>query len=303
MSATQPGKYAHLVKELPLQKNIGSFEQGAVMDGAFFGLDKFSVRYGMVGAPGMIEEETPCEHTHDYDQLLWFFGSDPTDATKLDAEVEITMGEERIRHRFNTPTVIAIPKGMPHFSPIVTSLSDKIYVVAASGAPAFKAEVTDPDARPDCGKWGEFYNNPYKKYVVNLRFYRKDAYHYGSARAVDSGGMLTYFNGNDLGINMIMSCETVSLPHQLGPRTADMGYHSHSHVNKDEMLIFLSSDKEDLSDLHGSADFCFGPDRALEHYTVTKATCMVTPAKIFHLPLRFERVDRPMYFMTIDTEF
>ena len=147
-------KYAQYAKEIPIRSGVGSFETGAIMDGQFLGVDSLAIRYGLVNKTGMIEEETPLQHTHDYDQMLWFLSTEPDDMISLDAEVEFTMGEELIRQRLDNPSAILIPKGTPHFSPIVTRLGKPFFFLAVSSAGSFHADVADPDAKPDAGPWG-----------------------------------------------------------------------------------------------------------------------------------------------------
>ena len=87
------GKYEPHIKQLPISGRCGNIRLGAVMDGAFFGWDSFSVRYGLVDACGMIPEETDKQHTHEYDQMLWFIPADPDDMLTLGAELEISLGD------------------------------------------------------------------------------------------------------------------------------------------------------------------------------------------------------------------
>ena len=53
-------------------------------------------------------------HTHDYDEILLFMGADCNDLGELGAECEISLGKEMERHTVTTPTVVALPKGVPH---------------------------------------------------------------------------------------------------------------------------------------------------------------------------------------------
>ena len=298
MTVSENSKYFKNVREIPVRDKVGSFAKGALMDGAFLGLDSLSIRYGLVDRAGMIEEETDRLHTHDHDQVLWFVSSDAGDLLTLGAEVEYTMGEELIRQRFDTPSAIFIPKGTPHFSPVVDRLDRPFFFVAVSCAPAFSADVADPGAERDGGPWGEFMNR-YARYRKTLTFARKGIYHYGSAMASDSGGVYTYADAAPYGFSMTMSWETVAKAHKLGPRTPEMGYRAHMHPNYDELLIFLSMDPEHLGELPAQADFCFGKEEDREHAVVTKPTVMVNPAGTFHLPLQFDRVDAPVAFITL----
>jgi hypothetical protein len=49
---------------------------------------------------------------HDFDEVLCFIGTDPQNPRDLGGEIEFHIGDEI--HRFDTTTVIFIPKGLTH---------------------------------------------------------------------------------------------------------------------------------------------------------------------------------------------
>jgi hypothetical protein len=57
-------------------------------------------------------------HSHNFAEMLCFFGSDPEDVTDLGAEVEFTIGGEK--HLITTASVVSIPPNVTH-CPIVIS--------------------------------------------------------------------------------------------------------------------------------------------------------------------------------------
>ena len=71
-------------------------------------------------------------HVHNYDEAVFFIGSDPYNLDDLGAEVEISIGElgHEEKHTFDKPTVLVAPKGL-HHCPIVTKRIDKPYVCMA----------------------------------------------------------------------------------------------------------------------------------------------------------------------------
>jgi hypothetical protein len=71
-------------------------------------------------------------HVHDYDEAVFFIGSDPYHLDELGAEVEMSIGElgHEEKHTFDKPTVLVAPAGLPH-CPIVTKRIDKPYVCMA----------------------------------------------------------------------------------------------------------------------------------------------------------------------------
>jgi len=54
----------------------------------------------------------PQAHTHDYDEILGFFGSDPENMFELGGEAELWLGDEK--HIINKSCLVFIPKGLQH---------------------------------------------------------------------------------------------------------------------------------------------------------------------------------------------
>jgi hypothetical protein len=69
-----------------------------------------SIGYHCVSKPICFEKP----HAHDFVELLFFLGGDPTDIRDLGAEVEITLGEEQEKHVITTAGVVSIPSGLTH---------------------------------------------------------------------------------------------------------------------------------------------------------------------------------------------
>ena len=69
-------------------------------------------------------------HVHDYDEAIFFIGSDPRNFSDLGAEVEFAIGDEQEKHVFDKPTAVVIPKGLPH-CPIITKRIDRPYLCMA----------------------------------------------------------------------------------------------------------------------------------------------------------------------------
>jgi hypothetical protein len=53
-------------------------------------------------------------HSHDFDEFLCFFSSDPTNAFDLGGEVELSMGIEGEKQVIDSGTIVCIPKGTVH---------------------------------------------------------------------------------------------------------------------------------------------------------------------------------------------
>ena len=69
-------------------------------------------------------------HVHNYDEAVFFIGTDPYHLDNLGAEVEVAVGQEAEKHVFDKPTVLVAPKGLYH-CPIVTRSIESPYVCMA----------------------------------------------------------------------------------------------------------------------------------------------------------------------------
>jgi hypothetical protein len=293
-------KYADLAKEIPIHGRNGIIKLGAELEKDFFGWDTFSVRYCLVDGCGMIPEEMQQQHTHDYDQILLFISAEPADMLNLGAEVEVDMGAENIRHLVAIPYGVAVPRGTPHFSPIVRRLDRPFYFLSINCTGKMSASPADPAAVPQSGPWNKFFGE-FSNCFRHLTFAVNDPFHYGSERSQPSGGLSSMLQGaDDSPFKLTAVWTTVHLPHHLGPWKEDGLYHPHVHQENDEALILLSLDQNNLTDLHGTAEFCVGEDGDdQERFVLTKATAMCMKRGTWHLPMTYLKVDRPSVFFTI----
>lgn len=71
-------------------------------------------------------------HVHDYDETVFFIGTDPAHLDDLGAEVEVSIGApgKEEKYTFDKPTVLVAPRGVYH-CPIVTKKLEKPYVCMA----------------------------------------------------------------------------------------------------------------------------------------------------------------------------
>ena len=79
------------------------------------------------------------EHTHDFDEIVCFFGTNPNDPYNLCGEIEFWLEDEK--HIIRNSCIIWIPKGLKHGPQNVVMVERPIFHVAiASDAPYSKKE-------------------------------------------------------------------------------------------------------------------------------------------------------------------
>ena len=96
------------------------------------------------------------------------------------------------------------------------------------------------------------------------------------------------FTDNDIikGSYHLLASWVTSLPRPVhGP---------HTHAD-DQLLIFLSSDPENIHDLGCDVEMCIGPE--MERHVFSESNLVYIPAGLIHGPIRFRNLRRPFIFM------
>jgi hypothetical protein len=69
-------------------------------------------------------------HTHEFEEVVTFFGSNPDDPTDLGGEIEFWLGDEP--HTITKSCVIFIPKGLKHCPLIIKKLDRPVFHFATA---------------------------------------------------------------------------------------------------------------------------------------------------------------------------
>ena len=85
---------------------------------------------------------------HPYDECLVFAGTKHTDIFYLGAEIAVELGEEREEHVITEPSVVIIPKGLPHGPVTIRKVDRPIVHYSVGLAPDYKAEALPKDSLP-----------------------------------------------------------------------------------------------------------------------------------------------------------
>ena len=288
--------YGKYVKDIPFTKGGPEpFECCAVMDKSFFGYDNCSVRLGICGKECTIIEETEGMHTHDFDQQLFFFGTDLDNILDLGAEIELSLGDEGDRYRFVVPTTVALPKGTPHFPVKVRNVKRDFYYMSVSFNNEFKATPFETSLTPDAGPYSSFASKT-RSLVMPMSFRNKSGYFYSSKFFEDSGGVFTAVDGSRSGLELTVSIETIGNAHTMGPPTSE-GKHT-PHVHKfDEVLFFLGTDSKNPDYIGCECEICYGKE--LEPHRFSNAKATIFPKDLLHCPMSFEMPDKKLIFIVL----
>lgn len=81
------------------------------------------------------------EHTHDFDEMIGFLGSDPNEPYDLGAEIEIGLGGEL--HRLTKSSVIFMPAGLRHLPLSIIELHRPVLHFSISMSPNYGNKQTE----------------------------------------------------------------------------------------------------------------------------------------------------------------
>ena len=159
-------EYEYLFKTLVLKNGPeGLYPEPCVwMEGK--DLEGFNAHfsYGFIKKPCSLH---PVKETlvHPYNELLVFAGTDNTNILNLGAEISVELGEEREVHTFTDPSVIIVPKGMPHGPVTIKNISRPIVHFAIGLSPTYKAASLTGDSKKSANK-GAKYTHLVKKLIT-----------------------------------------------------------------------------------------------------------------------------------------
>jgi len=299
-------EYSHLVKPLLVQETpAGLYPEPRIwMEGKDMEGFNANFSYGFIKKAGQFH---PVEGAivHPYDECLVFAGTRNTDITYLGAEVSIELGEEREEYKFKVPSVVTVPRGMPHGPVTVSRVNRPIVHYHIGLAPDYKAEPAPQKAKSKGSKYGHLVKplgpgfEPMK--MVNIlkdkrrleEFKKKnpdmDPEQVGQI-GPGNADQLVWLYGKDLEgfeVNFTWGYYT-------SPGLWHRGGESHYHP-EEEILVFVGLDPDDLSYLGAELELGMGKDG--ERHVFNRPTVAVCPSGFPHLPLITRWVDKPYSFI------
>ena len=258
------------------------------------------------------------QHSHDnFDELFLFFGTDPTDNTRLGGEVEMWLGdgEDAQKYIAREPTAKWVPRGVAHNPWIVTKVNNPKYpiiimVIALTHTYSTDASITKdfphPPAfsmdklgqeQPGKGKYTKYFNKMNLSQTIlipqlvgrvatpNLMF---DDSVYRAPVWVEI--FHVYAGGCGAGVPTLW--KTVGLDGKVQDHSKGM---QHAQ-NYDELFLFISADPHDTLNLGGEIETWLGDEK----YTITKSSAAWVPAGTPHNPQYYKKVDAGRsYFMVV----
>ena len=241
---------------------------------------------------------------HPFDECLVFEGTDRSSILKLGGEVSIELGEEREEHVFTDPSVVLIPKGLPHGPAKISRVDTHMAHYTIGLAPVYEAEkiTVKPDSYPSKG-------DKYSHLVKKMITYPDDDPNSGTGRVSvigDDGVMrpgsmgvgpgngdeVVWLYGKDLeGFDLNFTWGFYS---QCGKW--HRGGEAHTHPEA-EILVFVGDDPDNMDYLGAELELGMGKD--YERHIFNTPTVAICPAGFPHLPLITRWCDKPYGFIVV----
>ena len=297
-------EYGHLIKSLPVKKAPeGLYTKPRIwMEGKDLEGFNANFSFGFIKEPEVVHPEKDAL-IHPYDECLVFAGTDNADILQLGAEISVELGEEREEHVFSEPSVVLVPKGMPH-GPVTIRRVDKPIVHYTIGlGPAYKAESIAPKSPKTTGSQ---YSHLIKRLVTTVEK-REDGSGMGYESVTDSRGVMRPAdrgigpgNGDQIVWLFGKDLEGMDVNFTWGFYSRCGKWHrggeAHTHP-EEEILVFVGLDPDDMNYLGAELELGMGKD--YERHIFNTPTVAICPKGFPHLPCITRWVDKPYGFFVI----
>ncbi len=246
------------------------------------GCDKYIDISWIYGMP----EPNPhiCEHTHDYDKIVFFVGSDPFNLEDLGGEIDYYLGGQKIS--LDTTSAMYIKKGMKHGPAIWKSFSRPHLEISIILGPEKNTAGWIAEGLPDRVIPEKTDDADYEKYVV-----RKPLILQGTdvTEAMESPAQI--YMSSELIPESSVYVDFGWIPGMpgLNPPIPD---HSHEY---EEVVLLIGNDHENPEVLGAEIEFCIDGQPLLFDTT----TAIYAPKSLRHGPLTWKSFSRPHLLMPI----
>jgi len=224
-----------------------------------------------------MESQGLPSHSHDFQQFISWFGSDPKNIGQYDAEAYLCLGAEQERHDINTPVIQNLSPGTPHCPGGWIKLYKPVYHLDVFFAPTWVKKDTTiaADAKQTSGK----------KYSHHFIPAPIEPARYGPPIPTLNFSAAPY--GIDAGWFVVPVLE---------PRVMQEKPHKHDFP---QFFSFIGSDPYDLRKFDAEIEVYLGEEG--EKHVITEPTVLYIAPGMVHCPLIYKRVGQPV--MHLDMYF
>jgi len=284
-------KYGHYFHKFVYKKGTGG--PGAAdhffrMNGKDLNDTNTNFSFGYYSKAGAWNTAQPGGCTHPYNECLVFAGLEPKDPDYLGAEIEIALGKDYEKHVISVPSIVCVPKGLPH-GPIITRKVEKPFAHSSIGL-AKDYEATKLPGKPAGSSSKNEYGHLIKLMSATAM---EDPTRVGPGNA----DWLTWPKSKDLE-GFIVNF-TWGFYSGLGNWHNIPGFDPHVHEG-DEFLCYVGLDPKRPDYLGAEIEFHMGEEE--EVHMINSPLVTVCPSMFMHAPIITHKVDQTYAFFLIRTD-
>ena len=222
-------------------------------------------------------EKGPPPHTHDVNEILGFFGNEPSDPYNLHGEVEFWLGDQKFI--INKTAMVLVPAGLKHCPLILKRVEKPIFHFSVVTSGHWDMESLNETRKPE-PDYGKYIITELKAPAFRPEFV--EAYKKFATRVL-------WMDENVVPSAFQMNVSWYCKPARHAPQP-------HRH-DVDEIIGFFGGDPADPYDLHGEVEMWIGD----QPFFLNKSALLFAPAGMKHCPLIIHRVDRPIFHFSVVT--
>jgi hypothetical protein len=234
-----------------------------------------------------------AEHSHPFEEVLAFFGSDIKTPRDLGAEIEVWLDGEK--NLVSKTCLIFVPAGMKH-KVAFTKITKRVFHFSIGASNEFKVEPeTKASKKAGTGT---------AKYIVDRLVPPKAEAPWSppppAEAANGKGGRILFLDNDIVPGGFYTECVWVVPPPPNAPKpTAEQmekfkaAVKPHKH-NFAEVLCFFGTNPDDITDLDAEIELWINDEK----HIITKSVMVYLPAGTMHCPLAFPRIGKPIIHFT-----
>ena len=252
--------------------------------------------------PGVASKTVPegKEHSHDFEEVLAFFGSDNDKPRDLCGELEIWLAG--VKHTITRTSLIFIPRGMKHCPATFRKIDKPIFHFSIGSTNQYSQKITETFKIAGTNKAAQKTD----KYIVDyLQPPKVEAPWSPNPPPAEAekgkGGRILFLDNDVIPDGFYTECVWI-MPFK-GPlpkmtdemlEKARAAVKPHKHDFDEVLCFFGANPRNQFKDLDAEIELWLGGEK----FMITKSTMVYIPANVEHCPLVFHRVGSPIIHFT-----
>ncbi len=230
----------------------------------------------VVRKPYMFHDVT---HKHLFTEYFFFWGSNPNNMKEFDDEVEYSFGPEREKQVIKKPTIVVAAPGVYHCPLNYARVNKPFYCMELFMTTEYSGINLGEDLKEI-----RVPEQDYKRYFTNMGVVNTNKW--------GGEGMSLAAVPKDIipaGASISAGVSVVRSPYMFHDKT-------HKH-NFTEYFYFFGANPNDMNEFDAEVEFTIGEEK--EKHLIKQPTIVVVPPGVYHCPLNYAKVGKPIYCVEI----